>query len=63
MPLVCQATLQKYPSLRDLLKQLGGLLTVDEMPKLNYAVDGEKCQAKDVAREFLLAPTDWLTLG
>ena len=35
------------------LKQLGGILTVDEMRKLNYAVDGEKRQAKDVAREFL----------
>jgi glycine betaine/choline ABC-type transport system substrate-binding protein len=35
------------------LKQLGGILTVDEMRKLNYAVDGEKRQAKDVVREFL----------
>ena len=53
VPVVRQATLQKYPALRDLLKQLGGILSVDEMRKLNYAVDGEKRQAKDVAREFL----------
>jgi glycine betaine/choline ABC-type transport system substrate-binding protein len=35
------------------LKQLGSILSVDEMRKLNYAVDGEKRQPKDVVREFL----------
>jgi glycine betaine/choline ABC-type transport system substrate-binding protein len=39
---------------RDVLKRLGGILTVEEMRKLNFAVDGEKRQPKDVAREFLL---------
>ena len=53
VPVVRQAALEKYPALREVLKQLGGILTVDEMRKLNYAVDGEKRQAKDVAREFL----------
>ena len=53
VPVVRQATLEKYPALRDVLKQLGAILAVDEMRKLNYAVDGEKRQAKDVAREFL----------
>ena len=53
VPVVRQAALEKHPALRELLKQLGGILTVDEMRKLNYAVDGEKRQAKDVAREFL----------
>jgi osmoprotectant transport system substrate-binding protein len=55
VPVVRQTTLQKYPALRAVLKQLGGILTVDEMRKLNYAVDGEKRQAKDVARDFLRA--------
>ena len=32
----------------------GGILSVGGMRKLNYEVDGEKRQAKDVAREFLL---------
>ena len=54
VPVVRQATLAKYPELRDVLKQLGGILTVDEMRKLNYAVDGEKRQPKDVARAFLM---------
>ena len=44
---------EKYPALREVLKQLAGVLTVDEMRKLNFAVDGEKRQAKDVAQEFL----------
>ena len=54
VPVVRQATLEKHPKLRGLLKELGGILTVEEMRKLNYAVDGEKRQAKDVAREFLI---------
>jgi glycine betaine/choline ABC-type transport system substrate-binding protein len=54
VPVVRQAALEKHPKLRGLLKELGGILTVDEMRKLNYAVDGEKRQAKDVAREFLI---------
>ena len=54
VPVVRQATLAKYPELRAILKQLGGILTVDEMRKLNYAVDGEKRQPKDVAKDFLV---------
>jgi osmoprotectant transport system permease protein len=54
VPVVRQAALQKHPKLRGLLKELGGILSVEEMRKLNYAVDGEKRQAKDVAREFLI---------
>lgn len=53
VPVVRQAALDKHPGLRGVLKQLEGILTVDEMRKLNYAVDGEKRQAKDVVREFL----------
>ena len=48
-----QKALEKHPEIRGVLKQLGGILTVDEMRKLNYAVDGEKRQAKDVVREYL----------
>ena len=53
VPVARRATLAKYPELREILKQLGGILTVDEMRKLNYAVDGEKRQPRDVTREFL----------
>jgi osmoprotectant transport system permease protein len=54
VPVVRQATLQRFPELRGVLKSLGGILTVEEMRKLNYAVDGERRSARDVAREFLM---------
>jgi glycine betaine/choline ABC-type transport system substrate-binding protein len=53
VPVARRALLDKHPRVRQLLQRLGGTLTVDEMRKLNYAVDGEKRQPKDVAREFL----------
>jgi osmoprotectant transport system permease protein len=53
VPVVRQAALVKHPGLREILKQLGGILSVEEMRKLNYAVDGEKRQPKDVVLEFL----------
>ena len=54
VPVVRRTILEKYPKAREVLKRLGGILSVDEMRKLNYAVDGEKRQPKDVARQFLL---------
>jgi osmoprotectant transport system permease protein len=54
VPVVRQATLDKHPELREVFEKLGGILTVEEMRQLNYSVDGEKRQAKDVVRKFLL---------
>jgi osmoprotectant transport system permease protein len=54
VPVVRQGTLAKYPELRGILKLLGGMLTVEEMRKLNYAVDGENRRPGDVAKDFLL---------
>jgi len=54
VPVVRQSMLEKNPTLRQALKQLGGILSVDEMRELNYAVDGEKRQARLVARAFLV---------
>lgn len=53
VPVVRQAALEKYPVLRNVLEQLGGILNVEEMRRLNYAVDGDKRQPAEVAREFL----------
>jgi len=53
VPVVRQAALESHPALGEVLKQLGGILTIDEMRKLNFAVDGEKRQPQEVAREFL----------
>jgi osmoprotectant transport system permease protein len=53
-PVARQSTLEKYPAVRAALKRLGGILTVDEMRELNYAVDGGKRRPREVAREFLI---------
>ena len=54
VPVIRQATLAKHPKLRAVFRELGGILTVDEMRQLNYSVDGEKRAVKDVVREFLV---------
>jgi osmoprotectant transport system permease protein len=54
VPVVRRASLDKHPELGEVFRKLGGILTVEEMRQLNYSVDGEKRQAKDVVREFLL---------
>jgi glycine betaine/choline ABC-type transport system substrate-binding protein len=60
VPVARQSILKEHPELRDVLDRLGGILSVDEMRKLNYQVDGEKRQAKDVVQEFL-AQKHWLS--
>jgi osmoprotectant transport system permease protein len=54
VPVVRQSALEKHSELGPVLERLGGALSVNEMRKLNYAVDGERKQARDVARDFLL---------
>jgi osmoprotectant transport system permease protein len=53
VPVVRKDTLENHPELRQVLQKLAGILSVEEMRKLNYAVDGEKRQASDLVREFL----------
>ncbi|MCL1465847.1 glycine betaine ABC transporter substrate-binding protein [Argonema galeatum] len=53
VPIVRSATLKKYPQLRQAIQQLGGLITADEMRRLNYLVEGELRDVKEVVREFL----------
>ena len=52
-PIVRSSTLAKYPKLRQAFQQLGGLISADEMRRLNYLVEGELRDVKDVVREFL----------
>jgi osmoprotectant transport system substrate-binding protein/osmoprotectant transport system permease protein len=54
VPVVRQSALEKHPELGPVLRRLGGILSVNEMRRLNYAVDGQHKQPRDVAREFLL---------
>jgi osmoprotectant transport system permease protein len=53
VPVVRRAALEKYPEIGAALKALGGAISVDEMRRMNFAVDGERRAAKDVAEEFL----------
>jgi glycine betaine/choline ABC-type transport system substrate-binding protein len=53
VPLVRQETLQKHPDLRHVLAGLGGKISEEDMRHLNFQVDGEHRDVKEVAREFL----------
>jgi osmoprotectant transport system substrate-binding protein len=50
---VRQQTLMEHPEVRAALDELGGKISDAEMRLLNYAVDGQKHDVKEVAREFL----------
>ena len=52
-PIIRQATLKKYPQLRQAIAQLGGLINEEEMRRLNYQVEGDLRDIKEVVREFL----------
>jgi osmoprotectant transport system permease protein len=52
-PVFRKQTLDRYPEIRDAIRGLAGKLTDSEMRRLNYAVDGEKRDVKEVVREFL----------
>lgn len=54
MPIVRGEALNKYPELNSLLKELGSHLTDSVMMELNYQVDEEQKQPKDVAHTFLV---------
>jgi osmoprotectant transport system substrate-binding protein len=53
VPIVRQAVLSKYPKLRAAIADLGGLISADDMRRMNYEVEGELRDAKDVVKEFL----------
>ncbi|MGI2905993.1 glycine betaine ABC transporter substrate-binding protein [Tolypothrix sp. VBCCA 56010] len=62
-PIVRQAILKKYPEVKKAIAQLSGKITADEMRQLNYLVEGELQDIKDVVREFrkskgLVSPKD-----
>lgn len=51
-PIVRKETLQKYPELRKAIAQLVGKISADEMRQLNYLVEGELRDVKEVVSEF-----------
>jgi len=55
-PIVRRETLRRHPALRGALADLGGILDEERMRRLNYAVDGEGRQVREVVAEFLRDP-------
>lgn len=55
VPIVRQEALKQHPELRSAIAQLAGIITEDEMRALNYQVEGELRDIKEVVREFLQA--------
>jgi osmoprotectant transport system substrate-binding protein len=51
-PIVRQEILQKYPQLRTAIASIVGKISADEMRQLNYLVEGELRDIKDVVQEF-----------
>lgn len=54
VPIVRRTTLEKYPQLRQVLAKLGGFISVGDIQKLNYEVEGELRPVKEAVQQFLL---------
>ena len=52
-PVIRRDTLERYPRLADAINSLAGKITNEQVRQLNYAVDAEKRDVKEVVREFL----------
>ena len=52
-PLMRQETLDAHPELKEILEQLSGRITEEEMSAMNYDVRVNKRKARDVAIEYL----------
>jgi osmoprotectant transport system substrate-binding protein len=52
VPLLRRATIEKHPEVRDAIAALAGKISVDEIRRMNYAVDGEHRDPSDVVQEF-----------
>jgi len=53
VPVINTATLLRYPELDRAIRTLVGRISASDMQRMNYAVDGQRRDAKAVAREFL----------
>ncbi len=53
VPVIRKQTLQHHPELFHILAELTGKISAEEMQRLNYAVDGQHRDPKEVVREFL----------
>ncbi len=53
VPLVRQDTLTRFPAVRNALADLGGKISAADMQRLNYVIDGEHRDLKQVVAAFL----------
>ena len=53
VPMIRQETLARHPEVKPALDDLAGKISDDDMRQLNYAVDGQHRDVKEVVREFL----------
>lgn len=53
--LVRQDSLTRVPALREVLSKLANAISTEEMRRLNYEIDGNKRDLKEVVREWLAA--------
>jgi osmoprotectant transport system substrate-binding protein len=53
VPVIRLQTLQRHPEIAQALAELAGKISDEEMQRMNYAVDGQHRDAKEVVREFL----------
>jgi osmoprotectant transport system substrate-binding protein len=53
VPVIRAQTLQRHPELAQVLAELAGKISDEEMQRLNYAVEGQHRDAKEVVHEFL----------
>ena len=53
VPIIRQDSLVRHPELKPAVDQLGGSISDADMRQLNYAVDGQHHDVKQVVREFL----------
>jgi glycine betaine/choline ABC-type transport system substrate-binding protein len=52
-PIVRQDLLEEAPEVRDILNQMAGQITNEQMQSMNYNVDEDGQEPVDVARQFL----------
>lgn len=53
IPVFNQTALKKYPELRAVVSQLAGLISTEEIQKMNYQVDNQSVPVEQVVRDWL----------
>jgi osmoprotectant transport system substrate-binding protein len=53
VPILRAGTAKQHPEVLNALQELAGKISAEDMQRMNYAVDGQHRDAKDVAAEFL----------